>query len=325
MKAECPIHDGWCISWLRQSANGCLQLVGHHSGGQQQARRDYRPVERSDLGILWQMLQLHLHPNSPAAVPGSASSSELVLTRAEFQLAFGLGWNAVIIKRIFDMLDTDGDGSISLDDFSRGLFPLASVRATLDEKLRFLFESFDLDGSGFVSREDLLVHLHLYASQGLYENDCSLSTEQLESVVRATFEQAAAADAEGATRGGQGMETAPAPSSIGGRTGRGESGVPDGISWAAFDCMLRSRPQLVEQMLSRLGLDIARAIADLVLSIDERWFTVSSGGGRARSASAGVRQLESNEWPLDASRWTRRCFDPCQFDLCPFDHASPPV
>ena len=123
-------------------------------------------MERSDLGILWQMLELHLHPDSPSAIPGSPSSSEFVLTRAEFQLAFGLGWNAVIIKRIFDMLDTDGDSCISFEDFSHGLFPLASVRATLNDKLRFLFESFDLDGSGYVSREDLLVHLHLYASQG---------------------------------------------------------------------------------------------------------------------------------------------------------------
>ena len=47
-----------------------------------------------------------------------------------------------------------------------------------------------LDGSGSVSREDLLVHVHLYSSQGLYADDCAMTSEQLEAVVRATFEQA---------------------------------------------------------------------------------------------------------------------------------------
>ena len=60
------------------------------------------------------------------------------------------------------------------------------MRATLDDRLRFLFRCFDLDGSGSVSREDLLVHLHLYTTQGLYADDCAMTSEQLEAVVRAT-------------------------------------------------------------------------------------------------------------------------------------------
>eukprot|EP00966_Prymnesium_polylepis_P019926 459200-Prymnesium_polylepis.1 len=34
----------------------------------------------------------------------------------------------------------------------------------------------------------------------------------------------------------------------------------DRISWRQFDRMLRSRPLLVEQMLTRLGLDVNRAV-----------------------------------------------------------------
>ena len=35
----------------------------------------------------------------------------------------------MIIKRVFDIIDSVGDGVISFDDFARGLFPLASSQA----------------------------------------------------------------------------------------------------------------------------------------------------------------------------------------------------
>lgn len=146
--------------------------------------------ETSDLGVLWHLLHLILHPNAHIS-PSSYEEDHRQLSRAEFQLAFGLGWNAAIIKRIFDMLDTDDDDLISLRDFAIGLFPLASARATLDDRLRFLFDCFALDGSGAVSREAMLVHLHLYATQGFYADDCAMPPKTLEAVVEATFMQAA--------------------------------------------------------------------------------------------------------------------------------------
>tara|TARA_B100000768_G_scaffold130229_1_gene120820 strand:- start:490 stop:696 length:207 start_codon:yes stop_codon:yes gene_type:complete len=66
---------------------------------------------------------------------------------------------------------------ISFEDFARGIFPLASAQATLDDKLHFLFQCLDLDGSHAISREDVLVHLHAYAAQSLCAADCSFSHE----------------------------------------------------------------------------------------------------------------------------------------------------
>eukprot|EP00966_Prymnesium_polylepis_P006509 149190-Prymnesium_polylepis.1 len=43
--------------------------------------------EASDLGVLWQMLHLHLHPNWPDSIR-DLSQDRRQLTRAEFQLAF---------------------------------------------------------------------------------------------------------------------------------------------------------------------------------------------------------------------------------------------
>jgi len=323
--------------------HGCvdgLALIGRGP------RKTPTAEEASDLGVLWHMLHLHLHPNWPHSNDESHDMRQL--TRAEFQFAFGLGWNAAIIKRIFDMLDEDKDDLISLDDFAIGLFPLASIRATLDDRLRFLFRCFDLDGSGAVSQEDLLVHLHLYATQGLYADDCAMTPEQLEAVVWATFEQAAdnwagtpnraatptsvpvrarspptepPSPSEGATAAHVDRESPPPvaatlreiealqltatqlgdgppalpPPLLATPSSHSEAGAPpmtphteppstrlDKITWRQFNRMLRSRPMLVEQMLTRLGLDVNRAVADLVMGLDDRWLTIEQRG-RTRS------------------------------------------
>ena len=34
----------------------------------------------------------------------------------------------MIVKRVFDIMDRDGDGLISFEDFARGIFPLASAQ-----------------------------------------------------------------------------------------------------------------------------------------------------------------------------------------------------
>ena len=47
----------------------------------------------------------------------------------------------------------------------------------MDDKLHFLFQCLDLEGSHAISREDILVHLHVYAAQSLCADDFTFLPE----------------------------------------------------------------------------------------------------------------------------------------------------
>ena len=260
-------HAGW--PRFKEALKRCFV-----SSGCCRPARPPRPTheEASDLGILWHLLQLHLHEDWTKPPPPPEDSQMHLLSWAEFQLAFGLGWNAAIIKRIFDMLDTDSNGLISLEDFTVGLFPLASALATLDDKLLFLFRCLDLDDSGAISRQDLYVHLHLCASQGDGAHACSLSPAQLEAVVDSTFAEADLS--------------------------------PDGrIRFAGFVRMMSGDPARVECMVGQLGLNVNRAIADAILGLDDRWLAV---GGRTPSMSTVSSSCRSSIHDGESARSHRR-------------------
>ena len=55
-----------------------------------------------------------------------AEPGERRLTRAEWQDAFGLGWNAPVVYRIFDVVDAERKGSLAKADFVDGLAPLVA-------------------------------------------------------------------------------------------------------------------------------------------------------------------------------------------------------
>jgi len=162
--------------------------------------------------------------------------------------------HAMIIKRVFDIMDTDGDGVISFEDFARGLFPLASSQAGLDDKLHFLFQCLDLDGSEAISREDLLVHLHMYMGQSLCEEDCTFSTEQLEQVISATFD-AAELDSSGH------------------------------IGKHGFIRLLRKQPHFMAALRQRLCLNVNKTIANLIMGLDAGWLVVGERTHRSNTAA----------------------------------------
>lgn len=205
--------------------------------------------EVSDLTKLWQMLSLRLHGRG-----ASSNRMSQHISWGEFQLAFGASWHAMVIKRIFDIIDGDGDGQISFEDFARGLFPMVSKKASQDDKLHFLFQCLDLDGSSAISREDLLVHLHMYAGTSLLREDCEFSPEQLEGVITATFAEAELDD----------------------------NGHIDGTGFAK---LLRSQPRLLRQLEERLCLNVNKTMANLIIGLDESWLEIGARPNRSHDRS----------------------------------------
>ena len=85
----------------------------------------------SDLSKLWLMLSFRLHGRAGAphgsqhggAQQGAQRLSGVRLSWGEFQLVFGDSWHAMIVKRVFDIMDRDGDGVIAPEDLPLPLNP----------------------------------------------------------------------------------------------------------------------------------------------------------------------------------------------------------
>ena len=54
---------------------------------------------------------------------GAQRLSGVRLSWGEFQLVFGDSWHAMIVKRVFDIMDRDGDGVIAPEDLPLPLNP----------------------------------------------------------------------------------------------------------------------------------------------------------------------------------------------------------
>jgi len=208
----------------------CARRLLHADGGRAGLAREQEDL-RVAFGILTQIGVAH-----PL---GSASAH---LSWGQFQAAFGRSENAPVIKRMFDLLDRDGSGSLCQETFVEGLSPLCT-RASAVEKLRFLFDCCDLDGSGGVSAADLTVALCASVAT------LNLPTATLQHVVERTFSDMHC-DMEGE------------------------------ILWPAFLEYSLRHPEQSERMAWMLGVISPTLVADMWLSQADRW--LESGTGESR-------------------------------------------
>lgn len=145
--SEAPAHQEWAVPLLGWRENA----IAH------------------DLRVLWHLIV----QQQRGLMPPTHGADAIALECAELMLVFTtrMPWQPMLAKRIVDLLDRDRDGRIREDDFVAGLLPLAcagssgsgsSERAV---RLEFLFRCLDLEDVGTISRESLLVYLHLAAMQ----------------------------------------------------------------------------------------------------------------------------------------------------------------
>ncbi|XP_053319757.1 NADPH oxidase 5 [Spea bombifrons] len=87
-------------------------------------------------------------------------------------------------ERFFALFDSDGSGSISLDELLKALNLLIHGNET--DKLRFLFQVYDVDGSGSIDPDELRTVL----KSCLLENAISLSEEKLDDLTLVLFQSA---------------------------------------------------------------------------------------------------------------------------------------
>ncbi|XP_059495176.1 NADPH oxidase 5 [Stegostoma tigrinum] len=87
-------------------------------------------------------------------------------------------------ERFFTLFDSDGSGSISLDELLKALNLLTHGSET--DKLRFLFQVYDVDGSGSIDPDELRIVL----KSCLRESAISLPEEKLDDLTMALFESA---------------------------------------------------------------------------------------------------------------------------------------
>uniref|UniRef100_UPI00398EAA80 NADPH oxidase 5 n=1 Tax=Pristiophorus japonicus TaxID=55135 RepID=UPI00398EAA80 len=87
-------------------------------------------------------------------------------------------------ERFFALFDSDGSGSISLDELMKALNLLTHGSET--DKLRFLFQVYDVDGSGSIDPDELRTVL----KSCLRESAISLPEEKLDDLTLALFESA---------------------------------------------------------------------------------------------------------------------------------------
>ncbi|XP_069480335.1 NADPH oxidase 5 [Ambystoma mexicanum] len=87
-------------------------------------------------------------------------------------------------ERFFALFDSDGSGSISLDELLKALNLLIHGNET--DKLRFLFQVYDVDGSGSIDPDELRTVI----KSCLSESAISLPEEKLDDLTLALFESA---------------------------------------------------------------------------------------------------------------------------------------
>jgi len=113
-----------------------------------------------------------------------------MLTRKGFSEFLSIPEESPVFADIFNMLDTDGDGDIDLDEFLRGLAALKKRNQDDEESIINAFNILDHDSKGFVIEKDFTEVMKnrspSITSEKCHELFCSADTEN---VGRVTFEQ----------------------------------------------------------------------------------------------------------------------------------------
>ncbi|KAL0122393.1 hypothetical protein PUN28_007246 [Cardiocondyla obscurior] len=75
------------------------------------------------------------------------------LSKSEFASALGMKSDAVFVKKMFNIVDKDGDGRISFQEFLDTV--LLFSRGKTEDKLRIIFDMCDKDSNGVIDKEEL--------------------------------------------------------------------------------------------------------------------------------------------------------------------------
>ncbi|KAM6060360.1 NADPH oxidase 5-like [Theristicus caerulescens] len=114
---------------------------------------------------------------------GSIAGQDREIALEEFKTALQVK-ESFFAERFFALFDSDGSGTISLEELLRALSLLVHGNET--DKLRFLFQVYDVDGSGSIDPDELRVVLRWC----LRESAIALPEERLGDLTLALFEAA---------------------------------------------------------------------------------------------------------------------------------------
>uniref|UniRef100_A0A383VCJ3 EF-hand domain-containing protein n=1 Tax=Tetradesmus obliquus TaxID=3088 RepID=A0A383VCJ3_TETOB len=86
-----------------------------------------------------------------------------------------------LVPRMFELLDDDGDGFLTLQEFIKAIEWFGTIK-TADDMYRLAFTLYDLDADGCISAQELFSMLQQLLGEGVGD-------QQLERVVQATMLQ----------------------------------------------------------------------------------------------------------------------------------------
>ncbi|XP_026877262.2 NADPH oxidase 5 [Electrophorus electricus] len=114
---------------------------------------------------------------------GNIAGDDKEIDLDEFKTALKVK-ESFFAERFFELFDSDGSRSISLDELLKALNLL--IHGSKTDKLRFLFQVYDVDGSGSIDPDELRTVL----KSCLRESAISLPEEKLDDLTLALFESA---------------------------------------------------------------------------------------------------------------------------------------
>ncbi|XP_069722702.1 NADPH oxidase 5 isoform X3 [Phaenicophaeus curvirostris] len=114
---------------------------------------------------------------------GSIAGEDKEIDLEEFKTALQVK-ESFFAERFFALFDSDGSGTISLEELLKALSLLVHGNET--DKLRFLFQVYDVDGSGSIDPDEL----HVVLRWCLRESAIALPEERLGDLTLALFEAA---------------------------------------------------------------------------------------------------------------------------------------